>query len=119
MKTISSSALKVAAAVAAAVCVSWTPAKAAEVTLSALSFLPNHTANGKPFADWVEKINKDAKGLIQIDQKAPGSMSPFTMGNAVKNGVVDLVHRRCDEAQPDDAAGTARQRHDRFHERAA
>ncbi|MEX2453061.1 MAG: hypothetical protein WD470_00065, partial [Rhodospirillaceae bacterium] len=35
---------------------------AAEVTLSALSFLPNHTANGKPFADWVEKINGEAKG---------------------------------------------------------
>lgn len=81
--------MKVAATVA--LCVSWAPVHAAEVKLSALSFLPNHTAFGKPFADWVVKINEEGKGLVQIDQKASGSMSPFTMGNAVKNGVIDLV----------------------------
>jgi len=89
MKITAFSAMKVAATVA--LCVSWAPVHAAEVKLSALSFLPNHTAFGKPFADWVVKINKEGKGLVQIDQKASGSMSPFTMGNAVKNGVVDLV----------------------------
>lgn len=67
-------------------------AQAAEVKLSALSFLPNQTAFGKPFADWVEKINSEAKGMVQVEIKASGSMSPFTMGNAVKNGVVDMVH---------------------------
>ncbi|MEX2453785.1 MAG: TRAP transporter substrate-binding protein DctP [Rhodospirillaceae bacterium] len=67
-------------------------AVAAEARLSALSFIPNHTAFGKPFADWVEKINGEAKGTVQIEIKASGSMSPFTMGNAVKSGVVDMVH---------------------------
>jgi TRAP-type C4-dicarboxylate transport system substrate-binding protein len=68
------------------------PASSAEVTLSAISFLPNNSSFGKPFYEWVQKVNKDGKGVVQIDLKAAGSMSPFTMGNAIKNGAVDMAN---------------------------
>jgi len=68
------------------------PAGAQEVTLSAVNFVPNHTSFGKPFAEWVEAINSEGKGLIQIEIKASGSMSPFKMGDAVKTGVVDMAN---------------------------
>ena len=87
------SLLRTIAAAGALAAASFTgAAQAAEAKLGALSFLPNHTAFGKPFADWVGKINGESKGSIQIEIKAPGSMSPFTMGNAVKSGVIDMVH---------------------------
>jgi TRAP-type transport system periplasmic protein len=68
------------------------PALSAEVTLSAISFLPNNSSFGKPFYEWVQKVNKDGKGVLQIDLKAAGTMSPFTMGNAIKNGAVDMAN---------------------------
>lgn len=79
-------------AAAALVALSALPASSAEVTLSAISFLPNNSSFGKPFYEWVQKVNKDGKGVVQIDLKAAGSMSPFTMGNAIKNGAVDVAN---------------------------
>ena len=78
-----------AAALAAALLA--TPSMAQEVTLSALNFLPNNNSFGIPFAKWVEEVNADGKGVLQIVIKPSGSMSPFVMGNAVKTGVVDMV----------------------------
>lgn len=66
-------------------------ASAQEVTLSALNFLPNHMSFGIPFADWVADANKAGKGIVQIQIKPAGSISPFQMGNAVKTGVVDMA----------------------------
>ncbi len=86
------SSISVAAAAALVTLLAASPMSAAEVTLSAVNFVPNHTSFGKPFADWVSKINKEGKGLVQIKIKASGSMSPFTMGNAIKNGVVDMAN---------------------------
>ena len=60
--------------------------------MSAVNFVPNHTSFGIPFAAWVEEVNKEGKGLLQIKIKASGSMSPFTMGNAIKTGVVDMAN---------------------------
>ena len=80
------------AALVATTALAMLPASAAEVTLSAVNFVPNHTSFGKPFADWVKVVNQKGKGLIQIKIKASGSMSPFTMGNAVKTGVVDMAN---------------------------
>lgn len=66
------------------------PGVAQEARFSAVNFVPSHTAFGKPFADWVEKTNSEAKGLVQIDIRPSGAMSPFTMGSAVQSGVVDM-----------------------------
>lgn len=65
---------------------------AQEMKLSAVNFVPNNQAFGKPFVEFVEKVNRGGKGLVQIELRASGSMSPFTMGNAVKTGVVDIAH---------------------------
>jgi TRAP-type transport system periplasmic protein len=79
-------------AAGAAVALGALPASSAEATLSAVSFLPNNSSFGKPFYEWVQKVNKDGKGIVQIDLKAAGSMSPFTMGNAIKSGAVDMAN---------------------------
>ncbi len=67
------------------------PAAAQEVTLSALNFIPNNNSFGIPFAKWVEDVNRDGKGVVQIQIRPAGTMSPFTMGNAVKTGVIDMA----------------------------
>ncbi|MCW5770686.1 MAG: TRAP transporter substrate-binding protein DctP [Rhodospirillaceae bacterium] len=66
-------------------------ASAQEVQLTALNFLPNHMSFGIPFADWVADANKSGKGIVHIQIKPAGSISPFQMGNAVKTGVVDMA----------------------------
>jgi len=81
-----------AAAAAITVSVAATSATAEEVTLSAVNFVPNVHAFGKPMVDYVEAVNEAGKGLIQIDLKASGSMSPFQMGDAVKSGAVDMAN---------------------------
>lgn len=68
------------------------PAAAQKTEIAAISFVPNNNSFGVPFAEWVEAINKDAAAPIRISLKASGSMSPFTMGNAVKTGAVDLAN---------------------------
>jgi TRAP-type C4-dicarboxylate transport system substrate-binding protein len=80
------------AAAAALVAFAALPSGAAETTLTAISFLPNNQSFGKPFYEWVQKVNKEGKGVVQIDLKAAGSMSPFTMGNAIKSGAVDIAN---------------------------
>ena len=70
-------------------------AAAQEVKLGAVNFVPNNNAFGKPFVDFAEKVNAAGKGLVQIELKASGSMSPFTMANAVQSGVVDMAHLPC------------------------
>lgn len=65
-------------------------AGAQEVTLSAINFLPNNMSFGIPFADYVADLNKAGKGIVQVQIRPAGSISPFQMGNAVKTGVVDM-----------------------------
>ncbi len=67
------------------------PAAAQEVTLSGINFLPNNSSFGIPFADFVEDVNKAGKGILQIQIRPAGSVSPFQMANAVKTGVVDMA----------------------------
>jgi TRAP-type C4-dicarboxylate transport system substrate-binding protein len=76
---------------AAALCLAAGGAAAQEATLSALNFLPNHMSFGIPFADWVADANKAGKGIVQVQIRPAGSISPFQMGNAVKTGVVDMA----------------------------
>jgi TRAP-type C4-dicarboxylate transport system substrate-binding protein len=66
-------------------------AQAAEVTLSALNALPPGVVLGEPFSKWVEEVNREGKGIVQIQIRSAGSMTPFTMGPAVRDGVVDMA----------------------------
>jgi TRAP-type C4-dicarboxylate transport system substrate-binding protein len=68
------------------------PVQAAETTLSALNFLPPNNIFSKPFLEWIEMVNTEGKGLVKIDVRATGSIGIPNMGNAVKSGVVDIVH---------------------------
>ncbi|MGH7005377.1 MAG: TRAP transporter substrate-binding protein DctP, partial [Alphaproteobacteria bacterium] len=63
---------------------------AQEITLTALNFLPNNSGMGSTFAEWVSDVNKAGKGIVQIQIRPAGSISPFQMANAVKAGVVDM-----------------------------
>ncbi len=86
LATVAVSALAIAAMGAVG------PALAQETTLSAVNFVPNNNSFGRPFAKWAEEVNAKGKGLIQIDIRPAGSISPFQMGNAVKTGVVDMAN---------------------------
>ncbi len=68
------------------------PALAQETTLSAVNFVPNNSSFGRPFAKWVDEVNAKGKGIIQINIRPAGSISPFQMGNAIKTGVVDMAN---------------------------
>jgi TRAP-type C4-dicarboxylate transport system substrate-binding protein len=90
MKPSHRTALFVAAGLMAAAAAH--PGAAQEVTLSAVNFVPNNQAFGVPLVEFVDKVNKEGKGLIQIEIKPSGTMSPFAMGNAIKTGVVDFAN---------------------------
>ncbi|MGV3635596.1 MAG: TRAP transporter substrate-binding protein DctP [Pseudorhodoplanes sp.] len=46
-----------------------------------------------PFERFVEKVNKDGKGVIQINYiGGPRAMPPFEVGNAVRSKVVDIAN---------------------------
>lgn len=63
-------------------------ASAQETVLSALSFLPNESAFGRPFTEWAADVNKEGAGLVKIDIRPAGSIPVFEMGNALKTGVL-------------------------------
>jgi len=65
-------------------------AAAQDVKLRAVNFVPNVQAFGKPLVDYVDMVHKASGGSIQISILPPGTMSPFDMGTAIKNGVVDM-----------------------------
>jgi TRAP-type C4-dicarboxylate transport system substrate-binding protein len=67
-------------------------ATAEEVVLKAVSAFPENTVDTKMFQDWIKKVNEDGKGKVQIRfVGGPRSVPTFEVGNAVKNGVVDLA----------------------------
>ena len=68
------------------------PAAAQETTLRAVTFLRLDIDEARWFKEWVEVINREGKGLVQIHVVGgPEVMNPFEMGNAVKNGVLDIA----------------------------
>jgi TRAP-type C4-dicarboxylate transport system substrate-binding protein len=78
-------------ALAAAIAV---PAVAAaqEVTLRLVSAFPENQFYVKRTLEWVEKVNKEGKGTLQINFiGGPKAIPTFEVGNAVKTGVVDLA----------------------------
>ncbi len=82
---------KTAALAAALVLCANTGAWAQQVTLRGVNAFQEGTAFAKPFEDFIQKVNADGKGVIQIQYiGGPKAMPPFEVGNAVKSGVVDL-----------------------------
>jgi TRAP-type C4-dicarboxylate transport system substrate-binding protein len=68
-------------------------ASAQEVTLRAVSSFAEGTQFSKNFERFVEKVNKDGKGVVQINYiGGPRAMPPFEVGNAVRTRVVDMAN---------------------------
>jgi len=68
------------------------PAAAQEVTLRAVSFLRLDIAEADWIKDWANTINQEGKGLVQVRiVGGPEVMNPFELGNAIKNGVIDIA----------------------------
>ena len=81
--------LATVATVAAAV----VPALAAaqEVTLRLVSAFPENQFYVKRTVDWIADVNKDGKGVLQINFiGGPKAIPTFEVGKAVQTGVVDL-----------------------------
>ena len=69
------------------------PASAQEVTLRAVSAFAEGTQFSKNFERFVEKVNRDGKGVVQINYiGGPRAMPPFEVGNAVRTRVVDMAN---------------------------
>ena len=68
-------------------------AKAQEVTLKGITSFAEKTFYSRGFEKFIEKVNADGKGVIQINYiGGPKAMPPFEVGNALKNGVVDIAN---------------------------
>jgi TRAP-type C4-dicarboxylate transport system substrate-binding protein len=66
---------------------------AQEVTLRAVTAFAEKTTYSRPFEKFIEQVNADGKGLIQINYiGGPKAMPPFEVGNALKAGVVDIAN---------------------------
>src|ERR1700675_4194287 len=67
------------------------PAAAQEVTLKLVSAFPENQFYVKRTIDWIAEVNKDGKGVLQINFiGGPKAIPTFEVGNAVKTGVVDI-----------------------------
>jgi TRAP-type transport system periplasmic protein len=67
-------------------------AAAQEVTLRGVTAFAEGTQFSRNFERFIEKVNKDGKGVIQINFiGGPRAMPPFEVGNAVRSGVVDIA----------------------------
>ena len=68
-------------------------AAAQEVTLKAITAFTENTTYSRPFERFVERVNKDGKGLVHINYiGGPKAMPPFEVGNALKGGVIDIAN---------------------------
>ncbi|HWP26711.1 MAG TPA: TRAP transporter substrate-binding protein DctP [Xanthobacteraceae bacterium] len=79
----------------AAACLSASPqiASAQQVTLKGITSFAEKTFYSRGFERFIEKVNADGKGLIQINYiGGPKAMPPFEVGNALKSGVVDIAN---------------------------
>ncbi|HEV7264421.1 MAG TPA: TRAP transporter substrate-binding protein DctP [Falsiroseomonas sp.] len=68
-------------------------AAAQEVTLRAVSAFQEGTAFSRPFEAFIAKVNEEGRGRIRINFiGGPRAMPPFQQGNALRNGVVDMIN---------------------------
>lgn len=69
-----------------------TSVQAQEVTLRLVSAFPENQLYVKRTVEWIDKVNKDGKGTLQINFiGGPKAIPTFEVGNAVKTGVVDMA----------------------------
>src|SRR5690349_12117331 len=69
-----------------------TLAAAQETHLRLVSAFPENVFYVKRTTDWIAKVNKDGKGVLQISFiGGPKAIPTFEVGNAVKTGVVDMA----------------------------
>src|SRR6195256_6939726 len=67
-------------------------AAAQEVTLRVVSAFPENQYYVKRTVEWMDKVNKDGKGVLQLNFiGGPKAIPTFEVGNAVKTGVVDIA----------------------------
>ena len=68
-------------------------ASAQEVTLKAVTSFAEKTQFSRNFERFIEKVNADGKGKVQINYiGGPRAMPPFEVGNAVRTKVVDIAN---------------------------
>jgi TRAP-type transport system periplasmic protein len=68
-------------------------ASAQEVTLKGITSFAEKTFYSRGFEKFIDKVNADGKGKIQINYiGGPKAMPPFEVGNALKGGVVDIAN---------------------------
>jgi TRAP-type C4-dicarboxylate transport system substrate-binding protein len=68
-------------------------ASAQEVTLKGITSFAEKTFYSRGFERFIDKVNADGKGLVKITYVGgPKAMPPFEVGNALKNGVVDIAN---------------------------
>ena len=80
-------------ALAAALAASTLTAAHAEDVLTATTALPRSISYSKNFLEWVERVNKEGKGLVRIEYRGgPEAIPMFEQGAAVRNGVVDMIN---------------------------
>jgi len=66
-------------------------AQAQEVTLKLVSAFPENQFYVKRTIDWIADVNKDGKGVLQINFiGGPKAIPTFEVGKAVQTGVVDI-----------------------------
>ena len=66
-------------------------AGAQEVTLRLVSAFPENQFYVKRTVEWIEKVNKEGKGVLQINFiGGPKAIPTFEVGKAVQSGVVDI-----------------------------
>jgi TRAP-type C4-dicarboxylate transport system substrate-binding protein len=82
-----------AAGTALLLAVSAGTANAQEVTLRGITSFAEKTFYSRGFERFIDKVNADGKGAIQITYVGgPKAMPPFELGNALKTGVVDIAN---------------------------
>ena len=85
--------MKRAFLIAAAMAVLTDGAGAQEVTLKAVSSFAEKTTYTRGFERFVDLVNAEGKGVIQINYiGGPKAMPPFEVGNALKSGVIDIAN---------------------------
>lgn len=68
-------------------------AAAEEIALRAISAFAEQTTYSRGIERFVNRVNEAGKGIIQVIYiGGPKAMPPFEVGNALKNGVVDLAN---------------------------
>ena len=66
-------------------------ASAQEVTLRLVSAFPENQFYVKRTIEWIEKVNKEGKGVLQLNFiGGPKAIPTFEVGKAVQSGVVDI-----------------------------